>query len=284
MTSIKRSTTLSLACGALLALAVGSVALATHARPGGGSPFRVPLVVAYNQCGGVATAEDPAPSALTNTHVTPLDNDSCVPQAQKQSGTNPPTVTFTAGGICTAPMAACTNLGTVRLDVQDSTPGAPPEDIRISGSSLTGVRCNVATGPGPSQAPFPSNTCAGGVGTGYTGVLLAESQIRITDHSNAAAPNDVCGVGSGASPCETGTVSDLTFIVPLACGGGTCGPAAATINALKPGTVKELQRGNVEIQNVRVMTPGNDMDWGGLPDFPGTGDEDKFLSQGIFLP
>ena len=106
MTSIKRSTTLSLACGALLALALGSVALATHARPGGGSPFRVPLVVAYNQCGGVATAEDPAPSALTNTHVTPLDNDSCVPQAQKKSGANPPTVTMTAGGICTAPMAA----------------------------------------------------------------------------------------------------------------------------------------------------------------------------------
>lgn len=63
----------------------------------------------------------------------------------------------------------------------------------------------------------------------------------------------------------------------------TCAPVAPTINALKPGTVKELQRGNVEITNVRIMSPGNDFSFGPAP-FPGTGDEDKFLSQGLFLP
>jgi len=277
MTSIKRSTTLSLACGALLALALGSVAIAQHARPAGGSPFRVPLVVAYNQCGGTPTADDPAPSTITNTHVTPLNNPSCVPQAQKQSGANPPTLTWTAGGVG--------NSGTVRLDVIDSAPGAPAEDIRISGSSLTGVLCNVTAGPVANGGPFPANSCAGGPGTGYGGVLLAQSLIRITDHSNAPGTDATCANNSGIAPCQTGTVEDLPFTVPLVCGSGTCGPAAATINALKPGTVKEQQRGNIEITNVRVVTPGNDMGlaFNGVS-FPGTGDEDKFLSQGIFTP
>lgn len=271
MTSIKRSTTLSLAGGALLALVLGSVAFATHARVGGGTPFRVPLVVAFNQCGGVATTEDPAPMTVTNTHVTPLANPSCAhasnAPAQKRSGANPPTLTMSAGG---------TGSGSVRLDVIDSAPGAPAEDIRISGSSVTGVLCNVA-GAGPSGG-------CGAVGASYSGLLLAQSVIRITDHSNAnGTASHTCPVGGGAPPCVTGTVQDLTFTVPLSCSAGTCGPVAPTINSLLPGAVKELQRGNVEIHNVRVMSPGNDFDFGAAP-FPGTGDEDKFLAQGIFLP
>ena len=42
-------TVLTLALGSVLALALASVALATHPRPGGGTPFRVPLVPAYKQ-------------------------------------------------------------------------------------------------------------------------------------------------------------------------------------------------------------------------------------------
>jgi len=273
MTSIKRSTTLSLACGALLALALGSVAFATHGRVGGGTPMRVPLVVAYNQCGGAATAEDPAPSTVTNTHVTPLANPSCTPVAPKQSGANPNTLRMTATG---------TGSGSVRLDVICDDGSLPPcpapgeqENVRISSSTVAGVTCNVV-GSGASGG------CAT-VGGAYSGLLLAQSVIRITDHSNAASPNDVCAAGNGAAPCVTGTVSDLTFTVPMSCSAGTCAPVAATINALLPGAVKELQRGNVEVVNVRVMSPGNDFSFG-APPFPGTGDEDKYLSQGIFLP
>jgi hypothetical protein len=280
MTSIKRSMTLSLACGALLALALGSVAFATHPRPGGGTPFRAPLVVAYNQCGGAPTTEDPAPMTITHTHVTPLANPSCAHAggnlpAQKRSGANPPTLTATATGVL---------LGSVRLDVICDDGTVPPcggpgngmqENVRISASSITGVICNIA-GAGPSGG-------CGAVGGSYSGLLLAQSVIRITDHSNAAPPSDICTVGSGAAPCVTGTVSDLTFTVPMSCSAGTCAPAAATINALLPGAVKDFQRGNVEIANVRVMSPGNDFNFG-APPFPGTGDEDKYLSQGIFLP
>jgi len=282
MTSIKRSMTLSLACGALLALALGSVAFATHARPGGGTPFRAPLVVAYNQCGGTPTTEDPAPSATTNTHVTPLAVPSCSPQVRKST-----TLTWTANG---------TGQGVVRLDVictdgqlppcssttqGTNPPGAGEEDVRISSSSIAAVGCQVA-GTGPPQPPFPTNTCSA-PGAAYTGVLLAQSVIRITDHSNAAPPNDYCTVGTGAAPCVTGTSSDLTFTVPMVCGGGNCSPAASTINGLLPGAVKELQRGNVEIANIRVKSPGPDFTFG-PPPFPGTPDDEKFLTQGIFLP
>jgi hypothetical protein len=270
MTSIKRRTALSLGCGALLALALGSVALATHNRPGGGTPFRVPLVQAFNQCGGTATVEDPAPSSPNATHVTPLDNPSCAPAVQKVSGANPPTLEWSTTG---------TGSGSVRLDVICDDATVPPcggtanghqENIRISGSSIVGVLCNIA-GAGASGG-------CGAVGASYTGLLLAQSVIRITDHSNPT----VCTVPTGVG-CGTGTVEDLTFTVPLSCSAGTCAPVATTINGLLPGAVKDSQRGNVEIVNVRVMSPGNDFDLG-APPFPGTGDEDKFLSQGIFLP
>ncbi len=275
MTSIKRNMTLSLACGAVLALALGSIAFATHARTGGGSPFRAPLVLAYNQCAGAATVEDPAPSVVTNTHVAPLANPSCAPQVQKSS-----THTMSTTG---------TGLGTVSLVVFCTNGEIPPcpaagsqEDIRLTASGLTAVTCRVA-GAGASGG------CAG-AGTLYNGLLLASSVIRITDHSNAAPPNDTCAAGSGAAPCVTATVSDLTFTVPMACGSaggqpaGTCIPAAATINSLLPGAVKELQRGNVEIQNIRVTSPGPDFNFGPCPPCAGTPDDEKYLTQGIFLP
>lgn len=282
MTSIKRSTTLSLACGALLALALGSVAFATHGRPGGGSPFTVPLVVAYNSC-ITATPDDPAPMTATgNTHVTPLANPSCAHATTTGAITKSSTLRFNTIG---------TSAGKVQLVVRCEPPApateVPPcsttagenEDVRISSSGISGVFCNVGPVAGPDGG------CSA-VGAGYSGILLAQSVIRITDHSNAPS---TCAVGSGAAPCVTGTVQDLTFSVPMACGSaaslpaGTCAPAVATINTGLAGAVKELQRGNVEILNVRVKSPGPDFSFGGFP-WPGNADDEKFLSQGIFLP
>jgi hypothetical protein len=289
MTSIKRSTTLSLACGALLALALGSVAFATHGRPGGGTPFTVPLVVAYNACGTLSPEEaanaDPAAMAINSTHVPPLSNASCIhaTQAGGVSITKSSTLGFTTTG---------TGSGKVQLIVRCEPPApaseAPPcgttagenEDVRISASGVTGVTCKVAGGGAP---PTFDGVCTA-VGAGYSGFLQAQSVIRITDHSNPTA----CAVGSGAG-CGTGTVSDLTFSVPMICGtfaalpAGTCAPAVSTINTGLAGAVKELQRGNVEILNIRIKDPGTDFSLGGAP-YNGTGDEKKFLTQGIFLP
>jgi hypothetical protein len=266
---------LSLAIGAFLALALGSVALATHPRPGGGSPFRVPLVPAFNKCGGAPTADDPAPSAPNSTHVAPLAQPSCTPPVLKSS-------TLTMG-------TAGAGQGSARLDVFCTDGSVPPcstlagdqEDIKVIGSA-SDVRCAVAV---------PA-VCAA-AGADYTGTLITQSVIRITDHSNGSPPT-VCAVGSGAAPCVTATVSDLTFSVPVACAdnGGANGANCAvntTIDTLVPTTVKELQRGIVAIQNIRAMDSGPD---GSVappapftcPPICGSGDETKFAEQGIFIP
>jgi hypothetical protein len=284
MTHLKRRMVLSLAIGAFLALALGSVALATHPRPGGGSPFRVPLVPAFNKCGGVATADDPAPSAPNSTHVAPLAQPSCTPPVMKSS-------ILTMG-------TAGAGQGSARLDVYctngvgptyPSNGDVPPcsanagdqEDIKVAGSA-SDVRCTVAVGL-VCSAP----------GADYTGSLIAQSVIRITDHSNGS-PATVCAAGGGAPPCVTATVSDLTFSVPVPCtdNGGANGANCSvltTIDTLVPSTVKEFQRGVVAIQNIRAVDAGPDGSITPPPPFPcppvcGSGDETKFAEQGIFIP
>jgi hypothetical protein len=274
MTHLKRRMVLSLAIGAFLALALGSVALATHPRPGGGSPFRVPLVPAFNKCGGAATADDPAPSPTNSTHVAPLAQPSCTPPVMKST-------TLTMG-------TAGAGQGQARLDVFCTDATAPPcaaagdqEDIRVTGSA-SDVRCVAALAPNCAAA-----------GADYTGSLIAQSIIRITDHSNGS-PATVCATGSGAAPCVTATVSDLTFSVPVPCAdnGGANGAncsVATTIDTLVPTTVKELQRGVIGIQNIRAVDAGPDGSITPPPPFPcppvcGSGDETKFAEQGIFIP
>jgi hypothetical protein len=274
MTHLKRRMVLSLAIGAFLALALGSVALATHPRPGGGTPFRVPLVPAFNKCGGAATADDPAPAAANSNHVAPLAQPSCTPPAMKST-------TLTMG-------SAGAGQGSARLDIICTDATLPPcpaagdqEDIKIQGSA-SDVRCAVAV---------PA-VCAA-AGADYTGTLITQSVIRITDHSNGT-PATVCANGAGTAPCVVATVQDLTFSVPVACAdnGGANGANCAvntTIDTLLPTTVKELQRGIVAIQNIRAMDSGPD---GSVappapftcPPICGSGDETKFAEQGIFIP
>jgi len=273
MTHLKRRMVLSLAIGAFLALALGSVALATHPRPGGGTPFRVPLVPAFNKCGGAATADDPAPSTTNSSHIAPLAQPSCTPPTMKST-------TLTMG-------TAGTGQGSARLDVVCTNGELVPcpasgdqEDLRIVGSQ-TDVRCAVAV----------PTVCAA-AGADYTGSLITQWVLRITDHSNGS-PATVCANGTGASPCVTATVSDLTFSVPVACAdnGGANGANCSvntTIDTLVPSTVKELQRGIVAIHNVRAMDAGPDgtvaPPSGSCPPTCGSGDETKFAEQGIFIP
>jgi hypothetical protein len=271
---------LSLALGAFLALALGSVALATHPRPGGGTPFRVPLVPAFNKCGGATTADDPAPATPNATHITPLTAGSCTPPTMKST-----TLTLGTTGA---------GNGSARLDVfcnpaAGANPGEVPpcgttagdsEDILVQ-ASMTDVRCAVAFG-----------TVCPAAGGDYTGKLLAQSVIRITDHSNGTPPT-ICANGTG-SGCGVATVVDITFSVPIgpcvATGGanGSNCTVSTTIDSLLAGTVKELQRGVVAIHNIRVKDSGPDgtIDVTGnpCPLVCGTGDETKYQEQGIFIP
>jgi hypothetical protein len=256
-------TVLSLALGSVLALALASVALATHPRPGGGSPFRVPFVPAYKVC-----------SAPNSNHVAPLAFGSCTPPVLESAILT----TGTAGA----------GQGSARLDVFCTDNTVPPcaaagdqEDIKVI-SSASDVRCSVGGIPGCSAA-----------GADYTGQLIGQSVIRITDHSNGTPPT-VCGAGSGAPPCTTATVTDITFSVPAGCAdnGGANGANCSvntTIDTLVPTTVKELQRAVVSIFGVTALDAGPDgsISPGGsftCPPICGSGDETKYADQGIFIP
>lgn len=264
--TIVRRLVLSLAVGSLLALAFASVAQATHPRPGGGTPFRVPLVPSFNQC---TTANQNA------NHVAPLALDSCAP----------PTL---SSAILT--LGAGAQNASARLDVFCAAPSAGPppcsdvagdqEDIGVNGS-VTDVRCAVGGVPGCAAA-----------GADYTGQLIAQSDIRITDHANQLDPNPgtACANGAGNPPCVAATVLDLTFSVPVQCNdngglnGGTCS-VSTTIDTLVPTTVKELQRAVVAVFGIRALDAGPDGSVGAAcPPFCGTSDETRYLDQGIFIP
>ena len=263
-----RRLVLSLVMGALLALALASVALATHARPGTGTPLRVPLVPAYKQC-----------ITSNSTHVAPLALPSC----------NPPVLDSSILSM----RSVGSGSGFIKLKVFCTDATSPPcggpgngqqEDISID-AFVNDVQCRVTSA---------ANGCPGGPGSDYTAGLLGTSKIRITDHSGAST---ACANATGAPPCVVVTVSDADFSVPTngttdaAPCTTTAGPAgsvcnfSSTINAQVPGAVKEQQSGIVSVFGLQVKDLGGDGSLGPLcPPFCGTGDERTFVDQGVFLP
>lgn len=256
---------MAFAVGALLALALTSIALATHRRPGAGTPFRTALVTAYKQC-----------TAPNSDHVSPLALPSCTPPELESS-------TLTMG-------TAGAGHAIERLDVYCTDGQIPPctpnddddtEDILIR-VTASDVRCAVGGIPNCTDP-----------GSDYTGQLILTSSIRITDHLNGSPPA-LCTNGSGNPPCVTATVVDLPFSVPMGCAdnggpnGGACS-LTSTVDTLMPNTVIEFQRGVVAVQNFQVRDSGPDGSVTPPPPFVcppicGSGDETKYLEQGDMYP
>jgi len=282
----RRKLVLSLALGSLLTLVVASSALGTHARPGSGSPVRVPLVPSYKICN----------PPFDSTHVAPLILPSCT-TANPQFGLNSGILTMGTGGA---------GAGFIKLTVfcdltlPGSTETVPPctfgdgqeeEDIKID-LFASDVKCQVANQTGTNGCPA--------AGDDYTGQLIGQSPIRITDHSSGG-PTATCTTLSGAG-CTIGTTFQTNFSVPTEADPdgagpmvGSCVPTVAaagsqcnfssSINAVVAGAVKEGQRGIVSIFGLKVLDAGLDGDVGaGCPPVCGTADEGTFLDQGIFLP
>jgi hypothetical protein len=89
-----------------------------YPRPGGGSPYRVPLVPAYRQC---TTATQNA------NHVAPLGQDSCSPPVEDSDVLT----TGTTGG----------QNGSAKFVVQNGNPGTPADEANVNISvSVTDVR------------------------------------------------------------------------------------------------------------------------------------------------
>ena len=235
--------------------------------------MRVALVPAFNSC-GTPTAEDPAPGAPNSTHAPPLAAPSCTPPAMKST-------TATTG-------IAGAGEGKVRLDVFCTDGAAPPclnagdqEDINLV-VQMSDVRCVVAV-PGACAAP----------GADYTGTLIGRSIFRVSDHSSGSPPTGPCGISSGASPCTTATMNDITFSIAVPCSdnGGPNGASCSvstTIDTITGGFVRETQRGVVAIPNIRILDSGPDGSIappvGFCPIDCGSGDETKLAEQGLFLP
>jgi hypothetical protein len=228
-------------------LVAAEMASATHPRPKGATPLRVPLVPAFNAC-----------TAPNRTHGPPLAFPSCNPPVQSSSA-------ITVGSP-DANGAAANAEGFVTLGVVVGAPGPPDDSDVLIKSSGSDVRCKGGT------AACGSANAAGGAD--YTGELQGNATIRITDHFNAIA------AGGGTDPA---TVVDIPFPVNATCAatastsiGGLC-TANTSANATVPGAVKDGKRAIVEIGQITITDGGPD----GLV---GTSPNTLFATQGIFIP
>ncbi len=255
---------LSAALGVLLALTLAGTALATHPRPGTGSPFRVPLVNAFEPCGapdaGHASGQ---PSCSPAPLLSPLLKST---STGVMSGFVKMTV-FCAPPSVGSPATSCSDVA------------GDQEDIAIEGE-VTDVSCAMV-------GPF----CGGGPGVDYTGPVVLNLPTRLTDHANTGAP---CPGALGAPPCKTATLRDNLIGIPTTCapmGVPTSAPGSkcswgTTLDSNLPGEVLELQRGNLmHFGNVNVVDPGGDGSFGPMcPPICGTADERITRVQGLFTP
>ena len=231
---------------ALGTLLVSQLSSASHVRPKGASPFRASMVPAFKLCG-------PGGGTPNRTHGGPLVFPSCSPPVQ--------TSDYITIGSPDANNAGANSIGNVLLRVKASS----PEDVLIN-SSGTDIRCR----PGTSATVCSSANTADG--PDYSGELQGNAQIRISDHYNGPGLN------------EAATVVDIPFPVNGTCAntptnaavGGTCS-VATTANSVVPGSVKDTQRGVVEIQQLQI----ND---GGVDGLVATTPNTLFEVQGIFIP
>jgi len=232
---------LALALGVVGLMVVSQIASATHVRPRGATPLRASLVPSYKAC-----------AAPNRTHGTPLAFPSCNPPVQQSN--------FLTVGSPDANGAGAQSEGSILLSVKSTS----PEDVLIK-ANITDVRCL------PATSATVCNSANAADGPDYSGQLQGTAQIRISDHYN------------GPTLTEAATVVDIPFPVGATCAntaatniGGTCS-ANTSANAVVPGSVKDAQRGVVEINQLQILDGGADGNTSTL-------DNTIFEVQGIFIP
>jgi hypothetical protein len=232
---------LALAVGALGLMAVSQVASGSHVRPKGATPLSASMVPSYKAC-----------ATPNRTHGAPLAFPSCNPPVQSSG--------FLTVGSPDANGAPANSVGSILLKVKTTS----PEDVLIT-SSITDVRCLPATNAAVCNNPNGTD------GPDYSGQTQGNATIRISDHYNGPGLN------------EAATVVDIPFPVNGTCAntaatntGGTC-TVNTTANAVVAGSVKDAQRGIVEISQLQISDGGAD----GQVASP---DNTLFGVQGIFIP
>jgi hypothetical protein len=211
---------------ALLALATFAVtvvaqpAWATHPRPKGATPIRVPFVPAFRQC-----------TAPNRTHGAPLAFPSCNPPVQTSS--------HLTIGSPDANGAGANALGYALISVKSTS----PEDVNLSGQA-TDIRCRsgVAACGSANAADGPD----------YTGEVQSTGMIRISDHYNGPGLNEAGTVQDIPFPTTVPCTATASTSV-----GSTCA-INTTANAVVPGAVKDTQRGVVEVNQIQAFDGGAD--------------------------
>jgi hypothetical protein len=211
----------ALLAAGVLAVTVVQTASATHPRPKGATPIRVPFVPAYKQCTG----------AGNRTHGAPLSFPSCNPPVQVS-----PNLTL---GTPDANGAAANAIGYALVQVVS---GANP-DVLLSGQA-SDIRCKAGV-----AACGSANTADG---PDYTGELQSNAIIRISDHYNGPGLNEPATVQDIPFPTTVpcGATSSTSI-------GGFCS-VATSANAIIPGAVISSQRAIVESGQITASDGGVD--------------------------
>ena len=232
---------LALAVGALGLMVVSQLASASHVRPKGATPLRASLVPSFKAC-----------STPNRTHGAPLAFPSCNPPVQ--------TSNFLTVGSPDANGAGANSTGFILLRVD----AVPPEDVLIT-STITDVRCK------PATSAAVCNSANAADGPDYSGQIQGNATIRISDHYNGPGLNEAATVVDIPFPVNGTCVNTTATTV-----GGTC-TVNTTANGVVPGSVKDNQRGIVEIGQLQVSD-------GGADGQVSTADNTLFAVQGIFIP
>jgi hypothetical protein len=254
--ALSRRVLAALALVSLAALLLAEAASASHVRPKGATPLRVPLVPGQQRC-----------ISPNGQHEPPLDNvRSCLPPLQAASAAT--VGTPDANGFPAQSAAS------VRIDVINALTAAEDDRVEVQ---ITDVRELAApandynpdpTGPDMTlvaQIPGPSTTAT-------------RQMLRLTDHRNLG-PGPLGGAG---------TTVDFDFPIPVDCNftppgiGSTCA-VKTSFNAILPGFVRfdpanpNRNRQTIEIGQVQVYDSGQDK-------IRGTNDDTLFAVQGIWNP
>jgi hypothetical protein len=211
----------ALLAAGVVAVTVVQTASATHPRPKGATPIRVPFVPAYKQCTG----------AGNRTHGAPLAFPSCNPPVQTS-----PNLTL---GTPDANGAAANAIGYALVQVVSGA----NSDVLLSGQA-TDIRCKAGV-----AACGSANTADG---PDYTGEVQSNAIIRISDHYNGAGLNEPATVQDVPFPTTVpcgATTSTST--------GGFCS-VATSANAIIPGSVISSQRAIVETAQIFANDGGVD--------------------------
>jgi hypothetical protein len=203
-------------------LVATQIAAATHPRPRGAMPLRVPLVPAYKQC-----------TSPNSQHQGSIPGPSCIPPVQESN--------YLTVGTPDANGAPANSIGFERVKV------APTSDPNVLiTASITDVRCRPGTDASVCSSPNAAD------GPDYSGQVQFNGTFRLTDHYNGPNLNEAATAQDIPFPVTANCVNTSDTST-----GGVC--TASTECPLWPfpcSGIPSGQRAVIELGQVEVFDGG----------------------------